>query len=130
MTSIDYSHILTKAVEELSDSRSYEGLYQQHKEGDPLPSSQSLQKIVELKQQYPDALEKLSPYIVTCHLHDNDGYSDGHQLPGRGTANWDKIVAGIKKCPNLRSIQSEVVITPDLSIGELTAKFNSLFGEK
>ena len=48
MTSIDYSHILTKAVEELSDSRSYEGLYQQHKEGDPLPSSQSLQKIVEL----------------------------------------------------------------------------------
>ena len=48
MASIDYSHILTKAVEKLSDSQSYEGLYQQHKEGDPLPSSQSLQKIVEL----------------------------------------------------------------------------------
>ncbi len=80
-------------------------------------------------EQYPDALEKLSPYIVTCHLHDNNGYSDGHQLPGRGTADWDKIVAGIKNCPNLRSIQSEVSITPDLSIGELVAKFNSLFGE-
>lgn len=48
MASIDYFHSLTKVVEELSDSRSYEGLYQQHKEGDPLPSSQSLQKIVEL----------------------------------------------------------------------------------
>ena len=48
MASTDYSYILTHAVEELSDSRSYEGLYQQHKEDDPLPSSQSLQKIVEL----------------------------------------------------------------------------------
>ena len=48
MATINYSHILTQAVEELSDSRSYEGLYQQHKEGDPLPSSQSLLKIIEL----------------------------------------------------------------------------------
>ena len=48
MAPIDYAQILTQAVEELSDSRSYEGLYQQHKEGDPLPSSQSLQRIVEL----------------------------------------------------------------------------------
>ena len=48
MASIDYSHILTKAVKELSDSQSYEGLYQQHKEGDPLPSSESLRQIVDL----------------------------------------------------------------------------------
>lgn len=48
MATINYSLILTQAVEELSDSRSYEGLYQQHKEGDPLPSSQSLLKIIEL----------------------------------------------------------------------------------
>lgn len=48
MTSTNYTHILTQAVEQLSDSCSYEGLYQQHKEDDPLPSSQSLQKIVEL----------------------------------------------------------------------------------
>ena len=48
MATINYTHILTQAVEELSDSRSYEGLYQQHKEGDPLPSSQSLLRIIEL----------------------------------------------------------------------------------
>ena len=48
MTSFDYSHILTKAVDELSDSQSYKGLFQQHKEGDPLPSSDSLRRIVEL----------------------------------------------------------------------------------
>lgn len=48
MASIDYSKILTQTVNELSDSRSYEGLYQQHKEGDPLPSSEALRKIVDL----------------------------------------------------------------------------------
>ena len=32
MTSFDYSHILTKAVDELSDSQSYKGLFQQHKD--------------------------------------------------------------------------------------------------
>jgi len=48
MATKDYSHILTRAVEELSESRSYEGLYQQHKEGDPLPSAASLQKIIDL----------------------------------------------------------------------------------
>lgn len=48
MATNDYSHILTHAVEELSDNRSYEGLFQQHKEGDPLPSVTSLQKIVDL----------------------------------------------------------------------------------
>ncbi|MBO5251072.1 MAG: serine acetyltransferase [Bacteroidaceae bacterium] len=48
MATKDYTHILTQAVEELSESRSYEGLFQQHKEGEPLPSAQSLQKIVEL----------------------------------------------------------------------------------
>lgn len=48
MASIDYSKILTQTVNELSDSRSYEGLYQHHKEGDPLPSSESLQRIIDL----------------------------------------------------------------------------------
>ena len=50
MGTINYSHILTKAVEELSESRSYEGLYQPHKEGNPLPSAQSLRRIVELSR--------------------------------------------------------------------------------
>ncbi len=48
MTLPDYTHILTQAVDELSDSRSYQGLMHQHKDGDPLPSSKSLTQIVEL----------------------------------------------------------------------------------
>lgn len=50
MNSFDYSHILTQAVDELSDSQSYKGLFHQHKEGDPLPSSASLQQIVDLSR--------------------------------------------------------------------------------
>ncbi len=48
MTLPDYTHILTQAVDELSDSRSYQGLMHRHKDGDPLPSSKSLAQIVEL----------------------------------------------------------------------------------
>lgn len=48
MATFNYSHILTKAVDELSESQSYKGLIQQHKEGDPLPSSTSLQRIIDL----------------------------------------------------------------------------------
>lgn len=48
MSPLDYTHILTKAVDELSDSQSYQGLFHQHREGEPLPSGKSLQRIVEL----------------------------------------------------------------------------------
>ena len=46
MSPIDYTHILTKAVDELSDSQSYRGLFHQHREGEPLPSGKSLERIV------------------------------------------------------------------------------------
>ena len=48
MTTFNYTKILTQAVDELSESQSYKGLFRQHKDGDPLPSAKSLYKIVEL----------------------------------------------------------------------------------
>lgn len=48
MSPTDYTHILTKAVDELSDNQSYQGLFHQHREGEPLPSGKSLERIVEL----------------------------------------------------------------------------------
>jgi sugar phosphate isomerase/epimerase len=56
-----------------------------------------------------NAFEKLAPHIVTCHLHDNDGYSDAHNLPGTGTIDWATLMHRIKtECPRLISLQSEV----------------------
>ena len=51
MSLSDYTHTLTQAVSELSDKHSYEGLFHQYKDGDPLPSGKSLRRIVELSRR-------------------------------------------------------------------------------
>ena len=47
----DYTPILNQAVNELSEPESYEGLFHQYKDGEPLPSAQSLRRIVELTRE-------------------------------------------------------------------------------
>lgn len=56
-----------------------------------------------------DALGKLAPYVVTCHLHDNGGYTDEHVLPGTkgGTIDWNPLMKRLCACPKLESIQNE-----------------------
>ncbi len=51
MSVSDYTQILTQTAEELSDSKSYEGLFHQYRDGDPLPSGRSLKRIVELARE-------------------------------------------------------------------------------
>ncbi len=48
MTPLNFTHILTQAVDELSESESYKGLFHQHKDGEPLPSAKILHEIIEL----------------------------------------------------------------------------------
>lgn len=48
MSQLNFTHILTQTVEQLSESSSYQGLFHQHADGDPLPSSRALQDIIEL----------------------------------------------------------------------------------
>ena len=71
MTSFDYTGILTQAVDELSDSQSYKGLFHQHKDGDPLPSAKSLYKIVELARSilFPGYYGNSSVNISTIKYH-------------------------------------------------------------
>lgn len=64
--------------------------------------------------QEPAALEKLLPYIVTCHIHDNCGLNDDHALPGRGTVNWNELMPKLLSAPRLVSCQSEVAFLRDL----------------
>ncbi len=54
-----------------------------------------------------DTLGLLLPDIVTCHLHDNDGYDDQHKLPGDGTIDWPRLLARLEGAPRLRSFQNE-----------------------
>ncbi len=82
--------------------------------------------------QYRDAFKKLSPYIVTVHLHDNNGFQDQHSLPFTGTVDWGKLASGLASLPRLQSIQSEVRTgtTAEWSIRRLCETFASIFREE
>ena len=48
MSPLNFTHILTQAVDELSESESYKGLFHQHTDGNPLPSAKSLCDFIDL----------------------------------------------------------------------------------
>ncbi len=48
MNSTDFTHILTKTIDLLSDSESYKELIHQHKDGESLPSAKTLNRIIDL----------------------------------------------------------------------------------
>ena len=74
--------------------------------------------------------ERLQPYIINCHVHDNGGIGDDHDLPGCGTIDWKRIVPILLNAPRLRNIQSEVLTarhnTPIRTVAE---NIRRLFGE-
>ena len=72
--------------------------------------------------------EKMLPEIVNCHLHDNFGDKDQHDLPGRGNINWQKLKEQLSRAPRLQVIQSEVITRRNgISIKELVQTFNNIF---
>ncbi|MBO4305074.1 MAG: sugar phosphate isomerase/epimerase [Lentisphaeria bacterium] len=74
--------------------------------------------------------DKMAPYIAACHLHDNDGYSDAHLLPGKGTIDWDLLMENLStKCPLLEGIQDESgAADGKFCIGRAAAAFRILSG--
>ena len=76
-----------------------------------------------------DVLERMLPYIVDCHLHDNHAAHDEHDLPGTGTVDWEKVFSKLRNAPRLRSIQSEVAsATHDIPVKTLVETFERLRG--
>ena len=71
MSLSDYTHTLTQAVSELSDKHSYEGLFHQYKDGDPLPSGKSLRRIVELSREilFPGYFGNSTVHRRTLNYH-------------------------------------------------------------
>ena len=73
-------------------------------------------------------LEKMLPYVVNCHIHDNFGDRDQHDLPGSGNIDWQKIVPLLKSAPRLRSIQAEIgCLRNSLSLRRYSECFEKLF---
>lgn len=71
MSLSDYTHTLAQAVSELSDKHSYEGLFHQYKDGDPLPSGKSLRRIVELSREilFPGYFGNSTVHRRTINYH-------------------------------------------------------------
>ena len=76
------------------------------------------------------AIDKMLPHIVTCHLHDNTGEKDQHQLPGNGCVDWQNVREKLMQAPRLKCIQSEVTVTPNkITLPQLCRTFEKLFPE-
>ena len=72
-------------------------------------------------------LEKLLPGIVTCHLHDNFGQYDDHNLPGNGNIDWQHVMSTLARAPKLRCLQNEVdSIGNQIPIATLCRTFDRL----
>ena len=71
MSLSDYTHTLTQAVSELSDKHSYEGLFHQYNDGDPLRSGKSLRRIVELSREilFPGYFGNSTVHRRTINYH-------------------------------------------------------------
>jgi sugar phosphate isomerase/epimerase len=74
-----------------------------------------------------DALDKLLPHIVTCHLHDNNGYEDSHRMPFDGITDWDKLMKKLITAPRLQTMQTEVsMFRYGYSVKQLVNTFNKI----
>lgn len=71
MSTPNFTHILTKTVEELSDSESLHGLFHIHDDGTPLPSSKALEEIIDLARSiiFPGYFGKSSVNMRTIRYH-------------------------------------------------------------
>ena len=72
MSPLNFTHILTQAVDELSESESYKGLFHQHTDGNPLPSAKVLRDIIELARAiiFPGYFgnSTVNSRTLTCHI--------------------------------------------------------------
>jgi serine O-acetyltransferase len=91
MSNLNYTHILTRTVEELSEPKSLEGLFYQHNDGDPLPSSKALDEIINLSRAiiFPGYFGKSSVNTRTIRYHIGVNIERLHKLL------TDQVMAGL-----------------------------------
>ena len=72
-----------------------------------------------------DLIGKMSPWLVNCHLHDNNGIVDEHKLPGQGSVDWARIKSVLRNSPKLQCIQNECS-SKEVSISQFCVTFRNL----
>lgn len=91
MSTLNYTHILTKTVDELSEPKSLEGLFHQHSDGNPLPSGKALEEIISLSRAilFPGYFGKSSVNSRTIRYHIGVNVERLHKLLA------DQVMAGL-----------------------------------
>lgn len=91
MSTLDFTHTLTRTVDELSESEALKGLFHQHRDGNPLPSSKALKEIIELARAilFPGYFGKSSVNTGTIRYHIGVNIERLHKLL------TDQIMAGL-----------------------------------
>lgn len=91
MSTLNYTHILTRTVDELSEPKSLEGLFHQHNDGNPLPSGKALEEIISLSRAilFPGYFGKSSVNTRTIRYHIGVNVERLHNLL------TDQVMAGL-----------------------------------
>ena len=91
------------------------------------PESNPFKTWGDVTPQWDDRiLEKMLPHVVNCHIHDNNGVTDEHLLPGAGNIDWPHIAKLLARAPRLMAIQSEVIpLRANASVKELCDFFSN-----
>ena len=55
-----------------------------------------------------NALDILKDQVVTCHIHDNNGYGDLHGMPFDGNIDWRDLIPRLVSCPRMIDFQTEI----------------------
>ena len=69
-----------------------------------------------------DVLDRFADKLYCLHLHDNDGKSDQHKIPGEGSINWPDLIRKLKQCNYTGSITLEADFNDPAKYREFTAQ--------
>lgn len=65
---------------------------------------------------HAELVTRFAPRLIATHLHDNNGHSDQHRLPGEGCIDWPAFAAATKQAGYRRPWNLEVHNRPDMSL--------------
>ncbi len=69
-----------------------------------------------LLNRHAEIVARYADRLLATHLHDNDGVSDQHRLPGEGRVDWPMVQAALKAAHYERPWNLEVYKRPEMSL--------------
>ena len=127
MSRQDIIHQLIQTVDELSGPEALQGIFHEHRDGDPLPSAKELEEIIELSRSifFPGFYGKSSVNIETIKYQIGVNMERLHKLLSR------QIMAGLCfdedcHCPNADDMRRCMQEEADMIAGRVIIKFPTI----